>query len=609
MARKAKSYGEIRLDPVARQWVVSRTEPHISLRIKDIFRRVSKVNVGEFRFPDDNTHCYEILWFMDRFPLRISQMDLARLKKGRKNFLNEQQDLEQIISGEVKLTQYPGLAEGCELWHDQQIAVEMFRMRLRMLLGDDIGLGKTNSAIGCMLVPGSLPCAVVCEVHVTEQWARRIREFSNLKVHVIQSTRPYKLPPADVYIFSYSKIDGWVDVVAHGADLPDDTYQFNVFESPERKSLRLEEESERLKKAGDMLPLDAVKTNGSFFKFLVWDEPQQLRTGTGTDKGKAAQVFVASIARILGLTATPVMNYGIEMYNVMQFIVPGMLGTKEEFIREWCDGDEKRVADPDALGAYLREQHVMLRRTEEDVNRSLPQPNVQTHYVAYDEAKVQASEDLAYTLAIKTQSGSFMERGSAARELDSLTRLSTGLAKAVGVADYVKILLEADLPVLLSGWHRDVYSVWQEELRDWKPLLYTGTENVKVKERRKEAFIAGDSNLMIISNRSGAGLDGLQARCQDVVFGELDWSPLVLKQLLGRLRRQGQEFVVNAHYMIANGGSDPLMVETLGIKSSQAHGIMNPYSKPKAPQNNESRMRMLAKMVIQRREIKMAAAA
>jgi SNF2 family DNA or RNA helicase len=605
MAAK-KTYGEIRLDPEKRQWVVTGTQPFVSLSIKDIFRRVSKTQTGEFRFPADDLHCYELLWFMMRYPLKMSTLDKARLNKGRKQFLADQEEVENLLSAEVSITQYPGLAEGCELWRYQQVAVEFFRKRRRMLLGDDIGLGKTNMAIGCMLVPGSLPCAVVCEAHVTQQWAKRIEEFSNLKVHVIKSVAPYSLPKADVYVFSYAKMVGWVDVVAHNASVPlFKTPIFHWQDTPEQRDEMLRQAVEsyekRVRKAGEVLPEGANAQEG-FFKFLIWDEPQMLRGGYETDRGDAARTFVAAIPCILGLTATPVMNYGVEMFNVMEFIVPGVLGTKDEFIREWCDGNDKKVADPDALGSYLREIQVLLRRTEEEVGKELPQPNVQTHYCDYDDAVAAQNEDLAYTLAIKSQSGSFVERGSAYRQLDSLTRLSTGLAKAGAVAEYTKILLEADLPVLLSGWHREVYDVWLDRLKDWNPVMYTGSETVRAKERNKEAFMRGDSRLMIISNRSGAGLDGLQQYCADVVVGELDWSPMVVKQLIGRLRRQGQPFIVNAHYMIAKGGSDPLMVEVLGIKSSQAHGIMNPNAAPKAPINDEDRMRRLAEMVIARRK-------
>lgn len=471
-----KTYGRIRLDPEARQWVISGVAPNISLRIKDMFRRIDKVSTTEFRFPDDNLHCFELLWFMDRWPLETSSLDGARLKAGRKRYFAAAKEVETIFTPDFKAPEYLGLAGDCALWAYQAQAVEMFRRVKRLLLGDDVGLGKTNTAIGCMFDPENLPCAVMVQAHLPEQWEERIEGFSNLRVHIIKTVQPYELPEADVYVFSYSKIHGWVDVAATG-----------------------------------------------FFKMVVMDEPQELRAGFTTQKGRAAKAFCDKALAVLGMTATPVMNYGIEMFHVMEFISPGALGRPEEFIREWCP-DGKIVKDPDALGAYLREQHLLLRRTEDDVGQQMPRPNVTTHPVEYDRDKAAQSEDLAYRLAISATTGTFNERGKAYRELDALTRLTTGVAKAEGVAEYVRILLDADLPVLLSGWHRDVYDIWNSALRDYAPVMYTGSETKVQKRRAKHAFACGDSNLMIISNRSGAGLDGLQFRCNDVVIGELDWS-------------------------------------------------------------------------------------
>lgn len=554
MAKSVKNFGRLSFVASDRRWKISMVAPNIALRIKDVFRRISKVSSGEFYFPDDNLHCHELLWFIDRYPLELSTFDLARLKKGRKAYIKGVEEVEKIFAPDYKSPEFIGLAENCSLWEYQAQFVDMFRRVRHVLLGDDVGLGKTNSALGCLLNPEALPAAVLVQAHLPEQWEERIEEFTNLRVHVIKTVAPYDLPEADVYIYSYSKIHGWTDV---------------------------------------------VKT--SPYKTVILDEPQELRGGFSTQKGEAAQTFCNLAEGVMGLTATPVMNYGVEMFHVMQFISPGCLGTLDEFLREWCT-DTKRVADPDALGAFLRENHLMLRRTEKDVGLEMPPPNVTLHQVEYDEAMAAQSEDLAFQLAISATSGSFMQRGQAYRELDALTRHTTGVAKAKGVADYVKILLDAGLPVLLSGWHREVYDLWKKELKAYNPVMYTGSETKKAKRAAKKAFVSGESNLMIISNRSGAGLDGLQHRCTDVVIGELDWSPGILKQLIGRVRRNGQKQVVNVHYMIANGGSDPLMVEVLGVKSSQAHGIMDPGLDPIAPVNDTDRMKKLAQMVLERRK-------
>lgn len=111
--------------------------------------------------------------------------------------------------------------------------------------------------------------------------------------------------------------------------------------------------------------------------------------------------------------------------------------------------------------------------------------------------------------------------------------------------------------MLLAGWHRDVYAIWQEALADFNPVLYTGSETAAGKARSVEAFTNGNARVMMISLRSGAGLDGLQFHCNEVVFGELDWSPQVHHQVTGRLRRPGQTRQVNVHYPHTNESSEP----------------------------------------------------
>ena len=295
------------------------------------------------------------------------------------------------------------------------------------------------------------------------------------------------------------------------------------------------------------------------FPVVIFDEVQDLRSGDGsgegcgTAKGKAARVFSDHAALRLGLSATPIYNYGSEIWNVIDFIAPGALGSYWDFVREWC-GAGRIVKEPDALGTYLREQHLAVRQ-----ERAGAPVNVVPIEVEYDEDVERQELDLVRTLAIRVMSGSFVERGKAARELDIKLREITGIAKARHVAAYVRVLLEAGEPVLLAGWHREVYDIWKAKLAGFKPVFYTGSETTTQKDESKRRFVEGETDLMIISLRSGAGLDGLQFRCRTVVVGELDWSPKVHEQLIGRLDRPGQvHSEVTALYLHADGGSDPV---------------------------------------------------
>jgi SNF2 family DNA or RNA helicase len=152
------------------------------------------------------------------------------------------------------------------------------------------------------------------------------------------------------------------------------------------------------------------------------------------------------------------------------------------------------------------------------------------------------------------------------------------------------------------GWHRAVYDIWLRELADLNPQMYTGTESGTQKLHAKEEFLSGRSNLLIMSLRSAAGLDGLQARCSTIVFGELDWSPGVHHQCIERLSRDGQENPVMAMFLVAEDGSDPPMMGILGLKASEANQVIDPTLGVQTAYSDESRVRLIAERYLSKKE-------
>jgi SNF2 family DNA or RNA helicase len=337
------------------------------------------------------------------------------------------------------------------------------------------------------------------------------------------------LPDADVYLFKYSQLAGWKNFFADG-----------------------------------------------HFQCVIYDEIQELRTGLTSNKGEAAKMLSDGAEFRLGLSATPIYNYGTEIWNVLQFLDPDLLGTYSEFIREWCHSDRK-VHDPVVLGSFLREQNVMLRRTKSEVGQQVPPINQIVKVVEPDLLKLKTIKAQAKQLALRASQGTYLERGSAARELELLMRQTTGVAKAAGIAQYAKRLLEAGVPLLLVGWHRDVYEIWLKELTNHCPAMYTGSESDIQKTESVRRFVQGETNVFILSLRSGAGLDGLQYRCSTILFGELDWSPKVHEQIIGRLNREGQKEKITVVYLNSEEGSDPVMLDVLGVKQSQSDKIIDPH--------------------------------
>lgn len=492
-----RTFGEISLspavsisDPVAGTWRI-KGERHVITRLKRIFEGISKMDILTATLSNTPENCRDLLWFLDRYPMKVSDREI--LERGARQHITTIDRLDMIVTPGYKPKEYPLMIP---LRNYQKVAVEIYLERHSLLLGDDIGIGKTAVAIGSFTNPATLPAVVVTPAHLPKQWANEIRRFMpDLQVHIVKKKQSYVLPEIlgrgpDIIIINYHKLDGWVSFLVNYAHS------------------------------------------------IVFDEVQDLRRDV-SQKYAAAKAISAHCQYRLGLTATPIYNYGGEFYNVNEVLPPGILGTQQEFWRAWCSvkyGGKTSIIDPKAFGSYLRENHIMLRRTRQEVGRELPALSKVIHTVDSDSRELHRIKDSATELAriiLDRANKSTQERYVASGQFDNLLRQATGLSKALYVADFVRMLLETGEKIVLYGWHREVYSMWAYRLGEFDPAWYTGSESPAKKRDSAERFIKGDTQLLMISLRAGSGLDGLQySGCRTVVFGELDWSPGVHEQCL-----------------------------------------------------------------------------
>lgn len=544
--RRSLAFGECLLRTYGTLWIegpqfLIKCEPHVAMRLKRVFARIDARQHGFIRVTATEETARDLQWFLERFPLEMEELaaqKIANLANAHRERIRVADD---ILAGRIEVGDF-GLALPLRRYQDE--ASELAFVRQGLLLADDVGLGKTASAIGLLSRKVTLPAVVVTLTHLPRQWKDEIGRFApHLSTHVINTGKfyditlkhcrgkrgPQVLP--DVIIVSYSKLSKWADVLA---------------------------------------PL--VRT-------VVYDEVQELRI-SGSFKSAAAQHISSLATWRMGLSATPIYNYGAEIWNVMQSIAPDALGQRGEFLTEWCtdlyrEGKE-RIQDPHAFGSYMRETGLMLRRTRKDVGRELlPLNKVVEHIDANTEALDQVSVGCAeLAKAILNRGEAFRgQKMQQAEEFSNLLRQATGIAKAPYVAEFVRLLLEGEPRVVLYGWHREVYSIWMEKLKEFNPVMYTGSESPTQKDKAKAAFMEGESRVLIISLRAGAGLDGLQFGCRTLVFGELDWSPGVHEQCEGRILRDGQSEPVFAYYLVADSGSDPTVSQVLGVKRQQIVGM------------------------------------
>jgi len=513
-------------------WIID-AEPFVMQRVREIFKRAQPI----YQPPGKFTHCRvwmnstpdnarDIVWLTDRYSFEIESRVWDRLKRYSERY---DRSLISAVKGDSNTLfslsdkAYP-MAEPPR---DHQAGFRnLYRDVCRTLLADDIGLGKTISAISTLCEPEARPALIVVPAPLPRQWANQIKRFlPDASVHIIKGRKTYELPQVDVVITAYSRLQSWFDILPNYG-----------------------------------------------FQSVVFDEVQDFRH-VETQKRGAARAVSVKAEFCLGLSATPIHNLGGEIWSVLDVIAPDSLGDQQSFRKEFCIGD--KVKDPVSLHSYLKSRGLMLRRTKQDLGIETEPVTREVITLEGDLEELKAIENVAKALAISVLRNEIGKSDQSARDLDWKLRQATGVAKAKAVAELVKQLAADGEKVFLGGWHREVYDIWLKELKSLKPVMYTGTETPAQKLAAVQKFTKGDAQVFICSLRSGVGLDGLQHVCRQAVLGELDWSPQVMDQFIGRLDREGQTKPVFAYFPVIEDGSDPFIVSLLAGKQEQSDGVVD----------------------------------
>jgi superfamily II DNA or RNA helicase len=194
------------------------------------------------------------------------------------------------------------------------------------ILADDMGLGKTIQLLSLVAgQPGGRPTLLVCPMSLVGNWQREAARFTpDLRVHVHHGA---------------DRLDGesLAALLAEGADLVITTYGVAT---------------------RDQAALGQVN-----WARVVCDEAQTIKNHA-TKQARAVRALPAT-ARI-ALTGTPVENRLSELWSIMDFTNPGLLGPAERF-RERYAVPIERHGSPEATQALKRlTQPFMLRRLKTD---------------------------------------------------------------------------------------------------------------------------------------------------------------------------------------------------------------------------------------------------
>ncbi len=467
------------------EWAID-AEPDVVIRLKRILPSIRPGRAQTLFASDTEQIGRELQWITTRWNFAMSDEDRARLA-GRSA---EDQAREELVAGVLAgsapvVRGRDWLRPRVVLRGYQRVAADLAHASKALLIGDELGGGKTAMSLAVLEDPAVRPALAVIPTGLGGQWLRQLEKFyPQLNGYELRTTKADEEFPKlcgpdgqigyDLILVNYAKLAAW-----------------------------------RYHLAGKV-------------RSVIFDEVQELRR-PDSQKYAAASHIASQAAVRVGLSATPIYNFGGEMFAVMDCLSPGGLGHRSEFMREWCGGTSHyapdvgtmakvRVDNPEGLRAHLEGRGLYIRRTLEEMGIDIPGAFPIEQVVPSDAGKFEKLSGNAVEMAklILSQEASNSEKWRTAAELDWRLRQATGIAKAPFVADFMRMVLASEEKVVLFGWHRAVYDIWMERLDEFKPVLFTGTESAAGKANSLKRFISGESRVLIMSLRSGSGVDGLQ---------------------------------------------------------------------------------------------------
>ncbi len=391
--------------------------------------------------------------------------------------------------------------------------------------------------------------------------------------------RPKGTPRASLVVVPRSLVFNWIDEARRFAP----ELRVIDYTGPLRNPAAVQQSDLVLTTYGT-LRRDAVQLKDVEFDYVILDEAQAIKNAT-TASAKGARLLRAK--HRLALSGTPVENHLGELWSLLEFLNPGLLGSSAAF--------QKRIgrapAQEDLAWLSRAMRPFFLRRTKEQVAPELPPRIEQTIHCElegpqrkhYDELRIHYRRSL---LARVARSG--LNR-SKIHILEALLRLRqaachSGLidpARATEPSAKFDVLLPQLREVIGEGHKALVFSQFTSLLALLRPMLdgegvtYEYLDGATRDRAARVSRFQTDPDCPVFLISLKAGGQGLNLTAADYVF-LLDpwWNPAVEAQAIDRAHRIGQSRHVFAYRLIAKDTVEEKVLELQGTKRALADAIV-----------------------------------
>jgi len=346
-----------------------------------------------------------------------------------------------------------------------------------------------------------------------------------------------------------------------------------------------------------LLPRDLAALAGRRWHAVVADEAHRVKNPRTQ---AAAALRALDAGHRIALTGTPVENHLGELWSVMQFAVPGLLGADDAFRQRFRAPIERRAGSAEAderLRALERRiRPFLLRRTKEAVLAELPALTEVVRRVEMGREQRDLYESIRAAMDVRVREafarGGF-ERGRIV-VLDALLKMRqaccdpgllalpqarrvTRSAKREELLELLSMLLEAGRKVLVFSQFSTMLDRIAAAIDADPGLARVARSRLDgdTDDRRGavESFQQGGAQLFLLSLKAGGV--GLNLTAADtVIHYDPWWNPAVQAQATDRAHRIGQDKPVFVYKLVCAGTIEERMLQLQASKSELARAVL-----------------------------------
>lgn len=421
---------------------------------------------------------------------------------------------------------------------------------LNGILADDMGLGKTLQTLTHLLQEKEsgrsegMPNLIVAPTSVVVNWQREAAKFTpGLSVLILQGSDRFdsfaEISKFDLVLTSYALLSRDIEVFAKES-----------------------------------------------FHTVVLDEAQYI-------KNRGAQVSEAVRAldsrHRLCLSGTPVENHLGELWALMDFLNPSLLGAQDVFNSYFRNPIEKEQNEARQAELNSKVGALILRRNKKQVAKELPSKTVVVHPIALSEGQKELYETVRATMDKRVRQAVAARGGGQAQIvfLDALLKLrqicchpllldaenTQESAKFEYFKEMLATLLEEGHRTLVFSQFTSMLALMETHLlaEEIPYLILTG--ETKDRQLLVERFQGGEGMVFLISLKAGG--TGLTLTGADtVIHYDPWWNPAAENQATDRAYRIGQNKAVMVHKLICEGTVEQRIQQMQAKKGELADGIL-----------------------------------